>query len=338
MGMRIAITAAAVRTALGEDANEIRGRLDAGESALGPIVGFDASGFDGAQAAQIWREPETAEDDPALRILGPHGRLLDAVTIEAHGAAGLEALPRERVGLFVAMGMVDAPVDDLATAALTARDGGDAMSLRSFFAGAYRQIHPLWPLSMLNNVAAGQIAIDLDIRGDNVVLASDAVAGLRALLEAARSIDEGRCDAALAAGVSGRVSPAALARQALHGSGHPGEGGATLVFESETAAHARGAPILGYVLGGATTFGGTPERATAAARHDAGLEAGAELERAARGARLLGDLGAGTAASRLALTLAGWSRGSEGALPRRALLSATGDDGGHGALIVEEAV
>ncbi len=188
MPLRVAITAAAVRTALGSTPDEVWQAIQAGHSGIRPIVGFDASGFSVTEAAQIWREPDAPEDDPALRILGPHGRLLDAVCLEAHGAARLETLARERVGLFVGMGMVDSSVDDLAPAALASRDDAGQLSLERFFAGPYRQIHPLWPLSMLNNVAAGQIAIDLDIRGDNAVLAADADAGVRALLEGARSL------------------------------------------------------------------------------------------------------------------------------------------------------
>lgn len=303
--MRVAITAAAMRSALGNEAAVTWRRIESGESAVGPVQGFDASGFPESRAAQIWIEPETQEDDPALRILGAHGRLLDAVAREVHDEAGLAAFAREEVGLFVGMGMLDSPAEDLAAAALAARDGGAAMSLRSLFAGAFRQIHPLWPLSMLNNVAAGQVAIDLDIRGDNLVLASDAAAGARAIYEAACSVAEGACRAALAAGVSGRVRPAVLARRALAGqAGAPGEGGAALVIEREDDARARGAPILGFLRT-------DPETASPPAPWNA-----------ARVRAAIGDLEAGGPSLDVLLALAGGATVDVGAGACRLLVEA----------------
>lgn len=345
MPMRVAITAAAVRTALGDTAAEVSGAIAAGRSAVAPIRGFDASSFGDARAAQIWSEPETPEDDPALRILGPHGRLLHAVALEAHAAASLGQLDRELVGLFVGMGMVDSPVEDLAAAAQAARDDTGAFSLKSFFAGAYRQIHPLWPLSMLNNVAVGQIAIDLDIRGDNLVVASDADAGVRALLEAAWSVSEGTSQAALAVGVSGRVSPAQLARRALRpgpSQGVPGEGGAALVLEREEDARARGASILGFLLGGATSFGRDtgPTEAFRATLRMAGLPETEQGFQITLDREHVGDLGAGAPATSIGLLLADWARTrahAESDAPRRALIHAAGAEGSIGTLLIEEA-
>jgi len=271
---RVAITAVEARTALGDDLGGTWQQLCAGASAVGPVATFDASGFGAPFAAPIWREAETAEDDPALRILGPHGRLLEALCRTVHERAGAETCPREAMGLFLGLGMVDASVADLAPAALASRDDRGDLSLSAFFDGAYRAVHPLWPLSMLGNVAAGQVAIDLNLRGDNLVTSSDADATLRALLEASRSIREGHCQAALTGGVSGRISPAVLARLALQGrlgQGQPrplsqdpqgvaaGEGGAIFLLESETAARARDLEPLAYLLGGATAFGRADE-------------------------------------------------------------------------------
>ena len=249
--MRVAVTAAALRCALGETPAQAWSRVRAGESGLAPITTFDASGFGDPKAAVLWTSPDGPEDDPALRILGSHGRILDAVAREAHDAAGFGALARERVGLFAGMGMVDAPVHDLAAAALASRRGGQPLTLDAFFRGGYRAVHPLWPLSMLGNVAVGQVSIDLDLRGDNLVLSSEADAGLRAVLEGARSVQSGACDAALVGGASGRVTPQALARLALQerlGPVEPGEGGAMLALARDGAA-------LAYVAGGGSAYG-----------------------------------------------------------------------------------
>lgn len=187
------------------------------------------------------------EDDPQLRILGSHGRALESVLKRVHDEAGFDALPRERVGLYVATGMIDSAPDELVPAVEASRDAEGALDMKRFFAGGYRAVHPLWPLSMLGNVAVGQIATDLDIRGDNLVLAPDAVAGVRAFLEAFHAIRDGVVDAALVAGVDEIAGPAFDARRR----GFDGP------FATGASAVALGGPHapLGWLLGGATASG-----------------------------------------------------------------------------------
>jgi 3-oxoacyl-(acyl-carrier-protein) synthase len=365
MALRVALTAAALRTSGGEDPALLWKRLQEGESLLAPLEGFDASGFGALLGAQIWTDEESPEDDPTMRILGPHGALLESVARAVYEGDHLEQLAPERLGLFVGMGMVDSPVHDLRAAALAARDDTGAFSLERFFAGAYRNIHPLWPLSMLGNVAAGQVSIDLDIRGDNVVLASEADASLRALLEAARSIARGDCDGAIAGGVSGRITPARLAREALRGTGGAplGEGGAAVALRRQAETP------LAWVLGGATTHG--PREGASGASTDTWTRAVqgalAEAQLAAedidtvflhgdgepgeahgesgllttgflrpthvRATKpLLGHLGAGAPAVDLVLALEALRGGA-----RRVLVLAGSPAGGAGALIVEAA-
>lgn len=176
----------------------------------------------GPQLAERRRTPTgddegTAEDDPALRVLGPHGRLLDAVLRTVHTAGGGAAVDRDRLALFVAMGVVEAALPDLLPALVASRDPAGRFDPSRFFGGGFRLLHPLWPLAMLGNVAVGQVAIDLDVRGDNAVLGSEADAGIRALLEGAWSIAEGRSDAALVAATGAGGGPFAEARAWVEG-------------------------------------------------------------------------------------------------------------------------
>ncbi len=281
MSVAIAIEAVAARTALGADLDATCAALASGETAVSPVRGFDASAFGAADAAELPDDAAGPEDDPTLRILGPHGQWLESVL----SSLAPRAVARDRLGLYVALGMVDSPVEDLAPSILASRDGAARFDLARFFGGGYRAIHPLWPLSMLGNVAVGQLAIDLDLRGDNVVLASQADAGVRALLEARGALLEGATDTALVAAASERVSPASLARRRLRGisialgdGAAPGEGAAACRLRREADAEA---PLL-RLLGGATTFGPadgrsgpsrhTIERAIDAACHDAGTQ------------------------------------------------------------------
>ena len=249
----IAVTAMEVATALGSLA-QTRTAVGDGASALAPLDDLGVTGWRGARLPGT----QATEGDPALRVLGRHGRALEPVLHAVHEAAGFADVARERVGLFLALGMVDAEVQDLAPAVRASRARDGAFDLSRFFHRGFRSIHPLWPLSMLNNVAAGQLAIDLDIRGDNVVLASDAVAGIRAIAEATRALQAGACDVALVAGAAETVGIFGLARWRHEGHREdftPGEGaGAWALCHTDrlpgSAAHAQA-----YVRGAATSFG-----------------------------------------------------------------------------------
>ena len=216
-GRRSVIVAADVWTALGRDLDETWSALLAGRTAVAPVTGFDASGFGDPHAAQVWAEAAESEDDPVLRILGRHGQLVDVVLKRLHEAAGLAVAPRDRVGLYVCTGQSDTPIGDLAPAVKLSRDGDGAFDRKKFFAGAFRRLHPLWPLAILQNVAVGQISIDLDIRGDNVVLSSEGDASVRSITEAAHAVADAAADHVLVGGASTAVSAAHLARLGLRG-------------------------------------------------------------------------------------------------------------------------
>ena len=56
MSSRVAIVAAAARTALGEALDRTWDAIVEGRSALAPLVGFDAGGYGDPWAAQIWSD------------------------------------------------------------------------------------------------------------------------------------------------------------------------------------------------------------------------------------------------------------------------------------------
>ena len=195
------------------------------------------------------------EDDPALRVLGPHGRQLGAVLGAVHEAGGAATLDRDAVGLFVATDVVDPEPDDILPAlrASTDKDGG--FDLTRFFAGGFRSLHPLWPLAQLNNVAVGQVAIDLAVRGENAVFGSEADAGVRALLEAAWSVQEGHTRAALVGATAPRAGAFAEARAYVEGwpADRPlGQGACALLLGTSPAPRPRGAVSI---LAGTTGHG-----------------------------------------------------------------------------------
>ena len=212
-----ALVGSALHTALGITAGEVAAALAQGATAHRALDADPRLGWPHLVAAPLAWETSEDEDDPQMRILGVHGQRMEPVCVSTRAHLTARGHARERIGLYVGMGMIDAAPEDLVAAVRASTRPNGTLDLRRFFRSGYRALHPLWPLSMLNNVAAGQLATDLDIRGDNLVLAAEATSGLGAMLEAMRSVREGRLDGALAVGVSERLSHAGIARHASVG-------------------------------------------------------------------------------------------------------------------------
>lgn len=123
------------------------------------------------------------------------------------------------------------------------------------------------------NAAAGQVAIWEKLRGMNTTIAAGATSGLQAIGYAAEQIRTGHADALLAGGVeevcfesslafaqAGRLTTVAGRRGVMapfdvqRDGAALGEGAAFFVLEEEAAARARGAQVLGRVLGSASGF------------------------------------------------------------------------------------
>ncbi|MBP7868068.1 MAG: hypothetical protein KA419_19225 [Acidobacteria bacterium] len=299
MSASIVITGIGAFTALGGTAAETRERFAAGESGIRPIRRFDAAAFPCGWAAEAADPDAEALGVPPrdARVTGPAGLRCLAAAREALGMAGLGfPLPEpETAGFFAAMGAPDPLPEDLAGAArqvLPADPGagpGRAMTSPdwpAFYAGAYREIHPLWPLGMLNNVVLSVVPSLLGVRGENALFAPAADAGVWAVAEAADALREGRCTVALAGGVNVPLSPLGLARahiqagipeRSIPGPEDevvPGEGAAVLVLEAMESVNKRDARPLGIVSGWGFAAGADPRRTARAAAKAALAAAG----------------------------------------------------------------
>ena len=131
------------------------------------------------------------------------------------------------------------------------------------------RISPLSIPLLMANAAAGVVAMKHDLRGQSFGTVSACAAGAHAIGMAERLIRYGDADAVVTGGSEAVITPlatAAFARmEALSPSGMSrpfdrrrdgfvmGEGAGILVLEEEEAARERGARILGYVRGYAST-------------------------------------------------------------------------------------
>ncbi len=170
--------------------------------------------------------------------------------------ANIEPIPGSSRAAFAVLDMVDPEIDDLAPALLSSTVNG-RFNQDAFYERGWREIHPLWPLAVLNNVVFSLACSYAKIEGENAVFSPGPETFVNAIAEAADAISSGRADTAFAAAVSPsselslmrsklRVPPH---RAATADSTHKRGCGGTLVLESEGHARRRGQKPLASVAG-----------------------------------------------------------------------------------------
>ncbi len=248
---RVGIAATAVCTPAARSVPALVDRLKRGPSTVVALSDCDVPAGAPTKGARFSPPIHVDVDDPEKRILGFHGTLLMELAAELAPHVEARDLAPERVGLYAALGMIDASPQDLEAAAKTLKSNANGdPTFDDFFDGGYRTIHPLWPLSMLNNVALGQVSIAFNIRGDNAVFASGWDSGVRALHEATRAIRMHRIDAAYVLGAAPPIDERSLTRLALlpRGAPNPGEGAAGCLLVNKSLAS------VAHLTGSATAF------------------------------------------------------------------------------------
>jgi len=217
----VVITGTGMVTSLGRARSEGWSALLAGRCGVGPIQGFDCAGFSCRVAAQAsnFNRSEIARQSRHETIFDLHSYMLLQSARDAYREARLESgsFAAEDIGFFVGMGMVDHDLERLMPAIAHSVDGAGHFDGAAFYSGAYQAIHPLFILSLLNNVSFCQAAIEIDIRGENAVFSPHADAGAQAIAEGVRTVAEGRARVVLAGGVSEKITPQSLARAHLEG-------------------------------------------------------------------------------------------------------------------------
>ena len=271
---RVVITGTGMVCALGKTPEEGWDALLSGKTGIRPIEGFDAGGFTCTSAAQI-RDLNVAElgvHPRDARIMDTHSYLLMKSTRDAFQQAGLDrtSIPREEIGFFAGMGMVDYEAEDLLPAVVKSLDGRGHLDYSAFYSQAYTEIYPLWPLKMLNNIGFCQVATQLNIQGENTVFSPHGDSGAMAVTEGMKSVRSQRAQVVLCGGVSEKVNPSSLARAHLSGILNTvdpqkgflcrpfamdrkgtvlGEGCGVVALELESSARKRGVPMVASATG-----------------------------------------------------------------------------------------
>ncbi len=290
---RVVITGLGLVCGVGNTAPEVWQQLLAGASGMGPIQGFDATGFSTTFAAEVKNfDPLNFVDKKEARKMGRFIHFAFAATHEAMTQSGLEITPEiaERVGVFIGSGI-----------------GGFEIIERehsNLLQGGPRKISPFFIPSVIVNMAAGNISIRYGAKGPISATATACATSANSIGDSVRMILHGDADVMIAGGAEASVTALSVggfaAMRALSQrndeptkASRPfdkdrdgfviGEGAGILILEELEFAKARGAKILAEVIGygmsadayhmtGIAPEGQGAQRSMRAALKDAGLE------------------------------------------------------------------
>ncbi|MDE2935224.1 MAG: beta-ketoacyl-ACP synthase II [Chloroflexota bacterium] len=294
MGQPIAITGIGLVTPLGNDPDTLMGNLMSGKCAIGRIDYFDPSPYSCQLAAQV-------RDFDAREVMGRDYRRTDQFVHFAVGAArsaiadsGLELDGndelRESTGVFVGSG-----IGGIATLFAQTKVHEDRGT---------RRVTPFLVPMMIANMAAGQIAIDLGLKGPNMAHVTACATSANSIGEAVRALAAGSCDVILAGGSEAAITPIGLSgftqgramsthfNDCPHRSSRPfdglrdgfvaAEGAGVLVLETMEHAQGRGARIYATVDG----YGASADAFHITAPPEDGEGAALSMKRALKDAKL----------------------------------------------------
>jgi 3-oxoacyl-[acyl-carrier-protein] synthase II len=259
---RVVVTGIGLRTPAGNDVDSFWSTIAAGRSTAAPIEGFDASEHPVKYACEV-------KDFDAQERFG----FKEARRIDRAAQLGVAAAGDAVVAALGSDGIAGVSIDPARAGVLAGTGVGGLHTLEEQIAlygekGPTR-VSPLLVPMMMANATAGLVGIEHGMTGPNLCIATACAAGANAIGEAARIVREGSADLMVAGGTEACATPVALAAfwrmGALSSNPDPaaasrpfdadrdgfvmGEGAAFLVLEEREAALARGATILGEVLG-----------------------------------------------------------------------------------------
>ena len=292
MPRRVVITGLGLVCGLGNTAPEIWRQALAGASGMAPIQGFDTTGFSVTFAAEVKNfDPHEFIEKKEARKMGRFIHFAFAATHEAITQSGLEITPEiaDRVGVFIGSGI-----------------GGFEIIERehsNLLQGGPRKISPFFIPAAIVNMASGHLSIRYGAKGPISATATACATSANSIGDSARMIVHGDADVMIAGGAEAAVTPLSVggfaAMRALSTrndeptrASRPfdkdrdgfviGEGAGVLILEELEFARARGAKILGEIVGygmsadayhmtGIAPEGQGAQRSMRAALKDAGI-------------------------------------------------------------------
>jgi 3-oxoacyl-[acyl-carrier-protein] synthase II len=260
----VAVTGMGVVTSLGQGQADNWSALSTGRSGIHAIGRFPTEGLRTRIAGTV----DFIDVEPFCAPMLSE-RLAMAAAEEAIAEAGLGAKGDFPGPLFIAVPPVEMEWPQREALAEASGQNGAVTYQDLLSAAASGRFKP-WHDLFLFGTVADRIADRFGTKGSPVSLSTACSSGATAIQLGVEAIRRGECDAALCIGTDGSVNPESLIRFSLlsalstqndppEGAAKPfsknrdgfvmGEGAAALVLENAETAEARGATILGYVLG-----------------------------------------------------------------------------------------
>ena len=260
---RVVVTGMGAITPIGLNVEEYWNGLKEGKTGFGEITYFDTTDFKVKVAAEV-KDFKAADfmDKKAARRMEPFAQYAVAAAKEAFAQAGLNMEEEDpyRVGCAIGSGV------------------GSLQSIerehKKLLEKGPSRINPLLVPLMITNMAAGNVTIQLGIKGKSINVVTACATGTHSIGEAYRTIQYGDADVMLAGGTENAITPIGIggftALTALSTKNDPercsipfdkdrdgfviGDGAGVVVLEELEHAKARGAKILAEVVGyGATS-------------------------------------------------------------------------------------
>jgi 3-oxoacyl-[acyl-carrier-protein] synthase II len=264
MKRRVVVTGIGLVTPLGNNVESTWAGLIAGRSGAGPITKFDAATFPARFACEVKGfDPLDYIVKKDARKMGAFTHYAIAASDEALADSGLKITGQnaERVGSYISSGIGDFW-------------GIEREHLKLLREGPGR-VSPFFIVSVLANMAAGQVSIRNGAKGPNSATATACAAGNHAIGDSFRIIERGDADAMICGGAESTITPLTMAGFAAmralstrnddpEGASRPferdrdgfvvGEGAGIMILEELEHARQRGAHIYAEIAGyGATS-------------------------------------------------------------------------------------
>ena len=259
---RVVITGMGAKTPIGLTAEESWEAAKAGKCGIAPITQYDTTNMKAKLAGEVKGfDPALYMDKRDARKMDRFAQLALAAAVEAVEASGLDFSAEDpyRCGVVMACGI-----------------GGLTTMQRDCIKGetkGYDKISPFFIPMAIGNMASAHIAIKYGLKGMATCPTTACAGGTNAVGDALRQVRDGYADVVLCGGAEAVVTELAMggftSMHALHTGDDPaaasipfdarrsgfvmGEGAGVLILEELEHARARGAKILGEVVGyGAT--------------------------------------------------------------------------------------
>jgi 3-oxoacyl-[acyl-carrier-protein] synthase II len=260
---QVVVTGFGAITPVGNDRETTRQALVKGVSGIDTITAFDPSGLPTRIAGEVKGfDPAALLDTKRVRRSARFSQLAIAAAREAVADAGLSLAGElaDRTGVVVNCAVAGMGEIELATRKLTGLEPG--------------RVSPYFVSSVIPNMAACEVAIDLGVHGPVTASALACASGIYAFLEGRRLIASGEADVVVCGGTDASITPVMFAGLSTMGAlsrrnddparaSRPfdagrdgfvyGEGAVLAVLESAEHARRRGANVYATIAGGALT-------------------------------------------------------------------------------------